>query len=117
MNTRDWEEYGVYYRAMGGSEDWQHVVSMMSGGGYDWVELHAFYSPSARRFFWHGDSGCSCFHWGADLRVGDFEDGDRDALLRGLEAFASEHDWAIRTQDALDAHRVVRTWKPEVAVD
>ena len=51
------------------------------------------------------------------MSVGDFEDGDRDALLRGLEAFASEHDWAIGTQDVLDAHRVVRTWRPEVAVD
>ena len=115
MNKQDWTEYGIY-SAMGGSEDWRHVVSL-GGGGYDWAELHAFYSPSARRFFWRGGAGCSCFCWGTGLAVGDFEDGDRDALLRGLEAFASEHDWNISVQRALDAHQIVRTWRPEVAVD
>ena len=116
MNKQDWTEYGIY-GAMEGSEDWQHVVSLVSGGGYDWTELHAFYSPSARRFFWHGDTGCSCSHWGMGLAVGDFEDGDRDALLRSLEGFASEYDGDMAVQRVLDAHRIVRTWRPEVAVD
>ena len=116
MNKQDWAEYDIY-EAMEGSEDWQHVVSLVGGGGYDWTELHAFYSPSARRFFWHGATGCSCTYWGSGLTVGDFEDGDRDALLRSLEAFASGHDWVIDTWDVLDAHRIVRTWKPGAAVD
>lgn len=76
-----------------GTEGWVEVAALDDGrGDYEWSDFKAFYSPSARRYFWHGDSGCSCNGWGDDVSsAASFEDGDRPALLRAWETFAKEH--------------------------
>ncbi len=84
------------YTAMTGTDDWVEAAALGDGGGYEWTEFKAFYSPSARRYFWHGGSGCSCNSWNTDLTSSaDFEDGDRGALLRAWEAFAKDHEYSI----------------------
>lgn len=65
--------------------DWVPVTSVDLGGGYDWDEFHAWYSPSARRYFWGSGSGCSCNSFSDDFyNVSDFEDGDRPALMAAV---------------------------------
>ena len=87
------------YKRMIGTEDWAEVADL-GEGGYSWAEFKAFYSPSARRYFWHGDTGCSCNGWDDDLATSaDFQDGDRAALLRAWETFAKENDYDITTPD------------------
>lgn len=94
-----------------GTEDWVEVANLGSGG-YDWAEFKAFHSPSARRYFWHGDSGCSCNSWeeGVDS-ASDFENGDRDALLRAWKSFAEDNEYNISTTDYTDGITTIRAFK------
>jgi hypothetical protein len=87
------------YKPIAGTEDWIDVAQLDDGcGDYDWTEFKAFYSPSARRYFWHGDGGCSCNGWADDLHTpADFQDGDKAALLRAWEAFAKDNEYSITT--------------------
>jgi hypothetical protein len=53
--------------------DWVPVTSIDLGGGYDWEEFHAWWSPSARLFYYGSGSGCSCNSFSDDYRkVDDF---------------------------------------------
>lgn len=88
------------YLPINGTGDWVEVAKLGDQGGYSWSDFNAFYSPSARRYFWHGDSGCSCNSWGDQLTdAADFENGDRPALLRAWEAFAKEHEYSVHVSD------------------
>jgi hypothetical protein len=100
------------YRRIRGTADWVAVTSIDEGGGYDWTELRAYYSPIARRYFWHGGSGCSCTCWGDGLRsADDFENGDRSALIRALRAFADDNEHSVSASSALDATSAAQTFK------
>lgn len=101
------------YVTMQGTEDWVEVGQLGDdGGSYDWTEFRAFYSPSARRYFWHGDSGCSCSGWGDDLSTSEsFENGDRAALLRAWEEFAKDHSYGMPTPDYLFGVSEVRKFR------
>jgi hypothetical protein len=84
------------YVPIPGTEDWVEVAKLGDQGGYDWSDFNAFYSPSARRYFWRGDSGCSCNSWIDDIHdAASLENGDRDALLRAWDTFAKEHEYSI----------------------
>lgn len=99
------------YQPIPGTEDWVEVADL-GEGGYSWTEFKAFYSPSARRYFWHGDSGCSCNGWSDDLStVADFGDGDLAALLRAWETFTKEHSYAFTTADYLSGVTEIRKFK------
>ena len=102
------------HTAMPGTEDWVEVARLGDdGGSYDWTDFNAFYSPSARRYFWHGDSGCSCNGWTDGLGTSaDFEDGDKEALLRAWESFAKDHSYTFSATDYLDGVREIREFKP-----
>lgn len=90
-----------------GTGDWEPAVSLVFGD-WEWTEFHAYWSPSARRYFWHYDSGCSCNAWGEDLRTAaDFENGDKDGLLRGLRAFAEHYDYTVKAPALLEAMAAV----------
>jgi hypothetical protein len=70
-----------------GTEDFQEVVSIGFGGGYDWDDLEAWYSPSKRKFFWLEGAGCSCNSLGDDVRsLADFSVGNRDELASAVRA-------------------------------
>lgn len=63
----------------------------LGSGGYEWDELHAFYSPSRRRFFWYSDSGCSCNSWGDELRtIDDFENGTKADLMAAINRYCDD---------------------------
>jgi hypothetical protein len=110
LTKYDWETYTD--KPLPGTDDWLEVALLGDQGGYDWSDFNAFYSPSARRYFWHGDSGCSCNSWGDDLSSADgFENGDRAALLRAWEAFAKEHEYSIRTTQYLAGVSTIRAFK------
>lgn len=96
-----------------GTEDWVEVAQLGDeNGGYEWTEFKAFYSPSARRYFWHGDSGCSCNGWTDEVNsAGDFEDGDKAALLRAWEAFAKDHEYSIPVSVYLPGVSEIRNFK------
>lgn len=66
-----------------GSEDWIAVATDIESEGYEWSAISFFYSPSARRYFWFSDGGCSCnWHMDGPMTIGDFEDGDRAAAIK-----------------------------------
>lgn len=66
----------LIYHDIEGVEDFIDVVDVDFGGGYDWDEFHAWYSPSKRRYFWAEGSGCSCSYFGEDLyKLDDFSSG------------------------------------------
>ena len=85
------------YEPIDGAADWVEVATLEDGRmDYEWAEFRAFYSPSARRYFWHGDSGCSCNSWGDEVQgVEDFENGDRASLLRAWETFTEDHSYGF----------------------
>lgn len=66
--------------------DFVPVASVSFGGGYDWDEFHAWYSPSRRMFFWASGSGCSCNSIGDDIcSVDDLENGrDRRDVMAAI---------------------------------
>ncbi|MBT2537260.1 hypothetical protein [Arthrobacter sp. ISL-69] len=110
LNKFNWvtSEYGP----IKGTGDWAEVGALGTSGGYDWTDFNVFYSPSARRYFWHGDGGCSCNSWSDGLTSdADFENGDRAALLRAWESFAKEHEYTIRTTDYLSGVETIRNFK------
>lgn len=100
------------YLPFSGTEDWVVVAELGDQGGYNWTDFNAFYSPAARRYFWHGDSGCSCNSWSDDLSTAaDFENGDKDALLRAWETFAKEREYTITTSIYLAGVSTIRAFK------
>lgn len=76
----------IVYGDIEGTEDFDHFLSIGEGGGYEWDDLEAWYSPSRRRFYWLEGSGCSCNSLGDDVSsIADFLDGDREALMRAVK--------------------------------
>lgn len=109
--TIDMELYG-FYSPLVGIDDWEHVLSIDEGGGYDWTSFEAFYSPSARKFFWVSGAGCSCDSIGSDVySVADFENGDRDALARSIRSFAEDYSYAVPAPEVIRALDAVRDWR------
>lgn len=107
----NWEDYGIY-DASGLPADWQVVVDLDHGGGYEWTIFRAFWSPTERRYFWSGGSGCSCNYWDQDLRTpGDFASGDRAALQRAFRSFAGEHEYSVAGSYAIDTTATISTFK------
>lgn len=111
----DWTDYGIYDTDNQNlPTDWQHVTTCGDSGGYDWTTFHAFYSPAERRYFWAGESGCSCNSWGDDLSTAaDFQNGTKDDLLRALRAFCDAYRYSVSAPEALDANRDIRTFRPD----
>ncbi|QPL14175.1 hypothetical protein SEA_MORRILL_21 [Microbacterium phage Morrill] len=66
--------------------DWVEVIDVDLGGGYDWDEFHAWYSPSQRVFYYASDSGCSCNSFGMFFNtVSDFQvTTDRPTLMKAI---------------------------------
>ena len=96
-----------------GTEDWQHVVELGNGGGYSWETTHFYYSPSARRFFWRSDSGCSCNSWEDRIdSVADFENGDREAASKAVRRIV-EISYDTTPANALDAVESIRKFTPK----
>ena len=103
-------EYGEH--AIPGAEDWHLVTELGEGGGYDWTTMRIYYSPSARRYFWHGDSGCSCNSWADSIAtIAGFDDGDRAAATRAVRAFAADNEYGVTASGAIDATAAVQTFK------
>ena len=71
--------------------DWVPVVSVDLGESYEWDEFHAWYSPSARRYFWASGAGCSCNDFSDGIGgESDFENGDRPALMAAIGRYFDE---------------------------
>jgi len=89
--------------------DWVDVVFVTTQDNYDWIDLGVYYSPTARRWFWYEDSGCSCYSWEAPPTVEEWENGDKDAALRALDNFQGYGDYAA--SDRIDDKLTVRNFK------
>ncbi|QDF14197.1 hypothetical protein SEA_GARDENSTATE_24 [Microbacterium phage GardenState] len=74
------------YKAVPGTEDFIEV-DVADTGGYSWSAFGVYFSPSARRYFWLSDSGCSCYSYGEYVAsIEDFENGSREDALRAAKA-------------------------------
>jgi hypothetical protein len=83
-----------------GTEGWIEVAYDSDSEGWDWSAITIFYSPSARRYFWYSDGGCSC-NWHMDYvkSLGDFEDGDKSAVLKEACRWSAEFQAEVRKFD------------------
>lgn len=76
--------------------DWVAVAYGSNSQDWDWDAMSIYYSPSARRYFWYSDSGCSCsYHMEYVRSTSEFEDGTRHAAIEaakngGYESAATE---------------------------
>lgn len=85
------EEAQQIVEGVEGSEDWIAVASEHESEGWDWSAISFFYSPSARRYFWFSDGGCSCnWHMDGPLTLGDFEHGDRQAAIKAAHTWGGD---------------------------
>lgn len=94
--------------AMPGTEDFMHVTSL-DAGGYEWAEFHAWYSPRQRRYFWSGQTGCSCYSYVVDS-LGDLQVGSRDDLLRSIHEWVQE-DAQYYNVDGIALQQQVRDFR------
>jgi hypothetical protein len=85
--------------------DWVPVASLDGGGGYDWAEMHVFWSPSARQFFYASASGCSCsaFHQNVASSSSWSHTTDRRVIIDAMTLFADENPGRIKTSSTIDA--------------
>ena len=113
MTAINWgNDYGIYGSTI--PTDWQHVLTVSSGGGYDWQTFHAFYSPTSRRFYWHGAAGCSCNDWGDELASeSGFQNGMKGDLERAVRAFTREYAWAFNAIEVVDAMDELHRWRAD----
>lgn len=103
LDTTTWEEI-----PLDGADDWQTVIEL-SSGSYDWSELRVYWSPSARRYFWRCESGCSCDNPFEAASVIDYASGDRMMLIESVAGFA--RDYSLTAEDAITASRAIFTFK------
>lgn len=77
------EEVQQFVEGVEGSEDWEAVATDFESEDYDWSAISVFWSPSARKYFWYEDGGCSCNgHMDYVNGIGDFHVGDKADALR-----------------------------------
>lgn len=111
----NWADFGYdSERAAEMPAGWVHVATLSDRDGCDWAVLHAFWSPVARRYFWHGDRGCWWFRstWSDGVRSEvDFDTGDRADLLRAIRAFAIDYGHTLTAVDAADAAAAVQDFR------
>lgn len=109
----DWRDFDLYSETDLPTH-WEHVVSVSSGGGYEWAILHSFYDPTSNRYFWYGDSGCSCNWWGWRLNSeADFQSGSKEDLGRGIRDFCVEnYYYDLTSETLLDKIRELKRWRP-----
>lgn len=73
-----------------GCEDFELLVSL-GWEENDWTLFEAFYSPSARRYFWYQDNGCSCNTPYDDVSSSaDFQNGDYARLVKTVKNLVSD---------------------------
>lgn len=98
---------------MTGTENWVEVAQLGGGGSYEWCDFNAFYSPSARRYFWHGDSGCSCCSMWIDGvgKADDFESGDLQELILAWESFAKKQPLFISSSNCSGGVTTIKNFK------
>lgn len=95
-----------------GTEDWEPVGDADSIGGYEWDVFAVFWSPSARRYFWGAEGGCSCNSFAQGWDASDYQSGARADVLRSLTAWRDDpecyndarHDVADRLADTIRSH-------------
>lgn len=92
-----------------GGEDWDLVLRHEPSESYEWSRMDVYYSPSARRYFWYSDSGCSCNYFDA-THSHEFIDGDREAACRAVREFCTE-DYFSTDSDAVDCISTIKTFK------
>ena len=98
------------YGALPGTEDWHAVTQLYIGDGYGWTEWRVYFSPSARRYFWHGDSGCSCNYWADDVdSAEDFGNGSRADAVNNLRSFVE--GFSDGTAETLEAVAEIKTYR------
>ncbi len=71
-------------------DDWVEVVDF-GEYGWEWDIFRSYYSPSARRYFWDRQCGCSCNCW-EDPSEGGWMNGDRRALVNAVRENGGAYD-------------------------
>ena len=90
------------YRPIPGTEDWYFVTAAGGVRGYNWTTWRAYYSPSARRYFWSDDVNSA----------EEFGIGSRADALNALRRSAKDHEeYGISPADALQADTKIHTFK------
>ena len=85
-----------------GTEDWVEVAHELDSC-FDWSAITVWWSPSARKYFWYSDAGCSCNdHMDYVDSIGEFSVGDKGDVLRETK------DWSDSFRDEIRNHKGLR---------
>lgn len=80
-------------------DDWIAVTDAFAGD-WEWSSISVWYSPSARRYFWYSDAGCSCNSYGDHMdSASEFQDGDRTAALDAVSGYDDTERARARIRD------------------
>lgn len=103
IEYRDWDSDDCAIKVLEGTEDWENVISYQSTSGYSWSEFRAYYSPSARKFFWKNRQGCSCNSWVTGIKsVSDMCVGDSHQLLAEIKSLIDPIKITNEEEEAYD---------------
>lgn len=73
---------------MPGTKDFQPVIVCRGGEMYEWDDFYAWYSPTARTYYWEYQAGCSCNEFEL-YDIGSMSAGSRDDLARAFREWAA----------------------------
>ena len=93
------------------TEDFRTVIKATAYESYEWAEFRAWYSPSARQFFWSGQSGCSCNMFEIPSTIDGMENGSKQDMINALRRFMQERDYYYNLEMALAYLESAKRWR------
>ena len=108
MKTTD---YNFVETEVPGTSDFRTVIEATAYESYEWAEFHAWYSPSARQFFWSGQSGCSRNMFEVPHTIDDMENGSKQDMINALRSFMQERDYYYSLEKALAYLDAAKRWR------
>ena len=104
-------DYALVETEIPGTSDFRTVIEATAYESYEWAEFHAWYSPSARQFFWSGQSGCSCNMFEIPATIDGMENGSKQDMINALRSFMQEHDYYYSLEKALAYLDAAKRWR------
>ena len=105
MKDTDWNPEEIP-----GTEDFRLVIKATAYESYEWAEFLAWYSPSSRKYFWSGQSGCSCNMFEI-YKLDNLENGSKQDMVNALRRFMQERDYYYSLERALEYLETAKRWR------
>lgn len=104
--------YDLIESEIPGTEDFRVVIEATAYESYEWAEFRAWYSPSARQFFWSGQSGCSCNMYETPSTIDGMENGSKQDMISAFcVASCRNIDYYYNLEMALAYLDATKQWR------